>query len=82
MALDAKQLLQMSQQQLDELFSAHDSGPIPMVKPRARPSLCRTPMSESIAAFINIFAWQRVSTPSNQRAFAFTYRPGADSPGG
>jgi hypothetical protein len=29
MALDAKQLLQMSQQQLDELFCAHDSGPIP-----------------------------------------------------
>ena len=29
MALDAKQLLEMSQQQLDALFSAHDAGPIP-----------------------------------------------------
>jgi hypothetical protein len=59
MALDAKQLLQMPQQQLDELFSAHDSGPIPDGEANGTAIIAPgTPMSESIAAFINIFAWQ------------------------
>jgi hypothetical protein len=59
MALDAKQLLQMSQQQLDELFSARDSGPIPDGEAKGTAIIAPgTPMSESIAAFINIFAWQ------------------------
>jgi hypothetical protein len=59
MALDAKQLLQMSQQQLDVLFSARDSGPIPDGEAKGTAIIAPgTPMSESIAAFINIFAWQ------------------------
>src|SRR5690349_9726052 len=59
MALDAKQLLHMSQGQLDELFSAHESGPIPDGEAKGTAIIAPgTPMSESIAAFINIFAWQ------------------------
>jgi hypothetical protein len=59
MALDAKQLLQMSQQQLDELFSAHDAGPIPDGEAKGTAIIAPgTPISESIAAYINIFAWQ------------------------
>jgi hypothetical protein len=59
MALDAKQLLHMSQQQLDELFSTHDCGPIPDGEAKGTAIIAPgTPMSESIAAFINIFAWQ------------------------
>jgi hypothetical protein len=59
MALDAKQLLQMSQQQLDELFSVHDSGPIPDGEAKGTAIIAPgTPMSDSIAALINIFAWQ------------------------
>ena len=59
MALDAKQLLQMSQQQLDELFTAHDSGPIPDGEAKGTAIIAPgTPISDSIAALINIFAWQ------------------------
>jgi hypothetical protein len=59
MALDAKQLLQMSQRQLDELFSVHDSGPIPDGEAKGTAIIAPgTPMSASIAALINIFAWQ------------------------
>ncbi len=59
MALDAKQLLQMSQQQLDALFSAHDAGPIPDGEANGTAIIAPgTPISEQIAAFINIFAWQ------------------------
>ena len=59
MAMDAQQLLQMSQQQLDQLFSAHDAGPIPDGEAKGTAIIAPgTPMSEPIAAFINIFAWQ------------------------
>jgi len=59
MAMDAKQLLQMSQKQLDELFSAHDAGPIPDGEARGTAIIAPgTAMSEQIATFINIFAWQ------------------------
>ena len=59
MATDAKQLLQMSQKQLDELFSAHDAGPIPDGEARGTAIIAPgTAMSEQIATFINIFAWQ------------------------
>ena len=59
MALDAKQLFKMSQQELDAMFSAHDAGPIPdgeakgtaIIKPG-------TPSSGAIAEFIKLFAWQ------------------------
>jgi len=57
--MDAKQLLQMSQKQLDELFSAHDAGPIPDGEARGTAIIAPgTAMSEQIATFINIFAWQ------------------------
>ena len=59
MALDAKQLLQMSQQQLDALFSAHDAGPIPDGEAKGTAIIAPdTPFSGPIAEFINIFAWQ------------------------
>ena len=59
MPIDAKQLLQMSQQQLDALFGEHDSGPIPDGEARGTAIIAPgTLMSEPIAAAINIFAWQ------------------------
>jgi hypothetical protein len=49
----------MSQQQLDELFSAHDAGLIPDGEAKGTAIIAPgTPISESIAAYINIFAWQ------------------------
>jgi hypothetical protein len=59
MALDAKQLLQMSQPQLDALFSAHDAGPIPDGEAKGTAIIAPgTSFSGAIAEFINIFAWQ------------------------
>src|SRR5215469_12829401 len=59
MAMDAKQLLQMSQKQLDELFSAHDAGPIPDGEAKGTAIIAPgTAISETIATFVNIFAWQ------------------------
>jgi hypothetical protein len=59
MALDAKQLLEMSQQQLDALFSAHDAGPIPDGEGKGTAIIAPgTTFSEAIAKLINIFAWQ------------------------
>ena len=59
MPIDAKQLLQMSQQQLDALFGEHDAGPIPDGGAKGTAIIAPgTPMSEPIAAAINIFAWQ------------------------
>jgi hypothetical protein len=59
MALDAKQLLKMSQQELDALFSAHDAGPIPDGEAKGTAIIAPgTHGSEKIAEFINIFAWQ------------------------
>ena len=59
MALDAKQLLKMSQQELDAMFSAHDAGPIPDGEAKGTAIIAPgTPNSETIADLINIFAWQ------------------------
>ena len=59
MAMDAKQLLKMSQQELDALFSAHDAGPIPDGEAKGTAIIAPgTYGSEKIAEFINIFAWQ------------------------
>jgi hypothetical protein len=59
MPIDAKQLLQMSQQKLDDLFREHDAGPFPDGEAKGTAIIAPgTPMTESIAAFINIFAWQ------------------------
>jgi hypothetical protein len=49
----------MSQQQLDALFGEHDAGPIPDGEAKGTAIIVPgTPMSEPIAAAINIFAWQ------------------------
>jgi hypothetical protein len=57
--MDAKQLLKMSQQELDALFSAHDAGPIPDGEAKGTAIIAPgTHGSEKIAEFINIFAWQ------------------------
>ena len=59
MALDAKQLLKMSQQELDAMFSAHDAGPIPDGEAKGTAIIAPgTSSSEAIAEYINIFAWQ------------------------
>ena len=59
MALDAKQLLTKSQAELDALFSAHDSGPIPDGEAEGTAIIAPgTPFSEPIAACINVFAWK------------------------
>ena len=59
MALDAKQLLKMSQQELDAMFSAHDAGPIPDGEAKGTAIIAPgTSSSEAIAEFIKLFAWQ------------------------
>jgi hypothetical protein len=57
--MDAKQLLKMSQQELDALFSAHDAGPIPDGEAKGTAIIAPgTAGSEKIAELINIFGWQ------------------------
>ena len=59
MAMDAKQLLKMSQQELDALFSAHDAGPIPDGEAKGTAIIAPgTAGSEKIAELINHFGWQ------------------------
>jgi len=59
MALDAKQLLKMSQQELDAMFSAHEAGPIPDGEAKGTAIIAPgTSSSEAIAEFIKLFAWQ------------------------
>jgi hypothetical protein len=57
--MDAKQLLGMSQAELDKLFSAHDAGPIPNGEADGTAIIAPgTPISPAIAECINIFAWK------------------------
>jgi hypothetical protein len=59
MALDAKQLLAMSQAELDALFSAHEPGPIPDGEAVGTAIIAPgTPFSQDIADCINVFAWK------------------------
>ena len=59
MAWDAKQLLAMSQQQLDTLFSEHDAGPIPDGEAKGTAIIAPgTAYSDKIADLVNIFGWQ------------------------
>ena len=59
MALDANQLLAMSQAELDALFSAHEAGPIPDGEAEGTAIIAPgTLFSPEIAAAINIFAWK------------------------
>ena len=57
--MDAKQLLGMSQAKLDELFTAHESGPIPDGEAEGTAIIAPgTEFSPAIAACINVFAWK------------------------
>jgi hypothetical protein len=59
MAMDPKQLLKMSQQELDALFSAHRAGPLPNGEAKGTAIIAPgTAGSEKIAELINIFGWQ------------------------
>src|SRR5947209_13158672 len=57
--MDAKELLGISQQQLDALFSAHEAGPIPDGEAKGTAIIAPgTAFSPALAEFVNIFAWQ------------------------
>lgn len=59
MAYDVPQLLRMSQQELDALFTASDAGPIPQGQANGTAIVAPgTPFSPQIAEFIQYFAWQ------------------------
>ena len=59
MAMDVHTLLDMSQAQLDELFTNSAPGPIPNGPARGTAIIAPgTKFSPAIAAAINVFAWQ------------------------
>ena len=59
MAMDVHRFLEMSQAQLDELFTKSDAGPIPNGPARGTAIIAPgTAFSPEIAAAINVFAWQ------------------------
>jgi hypothetical protein len=59
MALNALQLLKMTQEELDDLFRASPAGDIPNGQARGTPIIAPgTAFSPEIAEFISIFAWQ------------------------
>jgi hypothetical protein len=59
MALDANQLLGMSQAELNALFSAREAGPVPDGEAEGTAIIAPgTSFSPEIAAAINIFAWK------------------------
>ncbi len=59
MPLDAKQLLSMTQKELDDLFSASPAGPIPDGQAKGTAIVaCGTVFTHEIAEFISFFAWQ------------------------
>jgi len=57
--MNAQALLDLSQQQLDALFSAHEAGPIPDGEAKGTAIIAPgTKFSEPIAELVNVFAWQ------------------------
>jgi len=59
MAYDVPQLLRMSQQELDALFTASDAGPVPAGEADGTAIIAPgTVYSLEIATFIKYFAWQ------------------------
>jgi hypothetical protein len=59
MAYDVAQLLKMTQQELDDLFTASEAGPIPDGQADGTAIIAPgTVYSAQIAALINHFAWQ------------------------
>jgi hypothetical protein len=59
MAYTASQLLALSQQQLDDLFSSSPAGEIPNGEGSGTAIIASgTPFSANIASLINVFGWQ------------------------
>ena len=59
MSVTTTDLLKMSQRQLDELFSAHEPGPVPNGEAKGTAIVAPgTPFNGEIAQFISLFAWQ------------------------
>jgi hypothetical protein len=59
MALDSAQLLRMTSQQLDDLFSKSESGPIPSGDAHGTAIIASgTTYSAEIAKIVSVFAWQ------------------------
>jgi hypothetical protein len=59
MAYDVPQLLQMSNQQLDQLFSASPAGDIPDGAAKGTAIMANgTQFSSEIAEFVNLFVWE------------------------
>jgi len=57
--VDAKQLLTMRQEQLDDLFKKSESGPIPDGEAKGTAIIAPgTTFSDEIAEIVNIFAWR------------------------
>jgi hypothetical protein len=57
--MDAAQLMEMSQQELDELFTRSAAGPIPDGPAKGTAIIAPgTRFSDEIAQIINLFAWQ------------------------
>jgi hypothetical protein len=59
MAITVEDLLGMSQKELDDLFSAHEAGPIPNGEGEGTAIIAPgTPRSRMLARMVNHFAWQ------------------------
>lgn len=59
MAQSVKEWLKLDQSALDALFSAHDAGPIPDGEAKGTAIIAPgTAISDEIARFVSIFAWQ------------------------
>jgi hypothetical protein len=59
MTVTVDDLLKMNQQQLDDLFSAHEAGPIPDGEAEGTAIIAPgTSISAGVAKMINLFAWQ------------------------
>ncbi|MEA3032566.1 MAG: hypothetical protein QOH86_582 [Sphingomonadales bacterium] len=59
MAVTVDDLLQMQQKQLDDLFSAHEAGPIPDGEAHGTAIIAPgTPRSRMLARAVTLFAWQ------------------------
>jgi hypothetical protein len=59
MAVTVEDLLEMKQKQLDDLFSAHEAGPIPDGEAQGTAIIAPgTPRSRQLARAVTLFAWQ------------------------
>jgi hypothetical protein len=57
--MNAQELLDLPQDRLDALFSAHEAGPIPDGEAKGTAIIAPgTRFSEPIAEIVNVFAWQ------------------------